>query len=99
MARKKPLADQIVVIGGGLYGFWAPLPHLRDSQGTFVQFASALSYRGIPFQAAYCSTKAALRPFFESARVEQEKERSGVDICVVLPGAINTPQMSTPERS
>jgi NAD(P)-dependent dehydrogenase (short-subunit alcohol dehydrogenase family) len=77
---------------GSVYGYWASLPHLRDTQGTFVQIASALSYRGIPLQAAYCSTKAALRTFFESARVEQMKERSGVDISVVLPGAINTPQ-------
>src|SRR5947208_12977727 len=77
---------------GGVYGYWAALPELRKSRGTFVQIASALSYRGIPLQAAYCSTKAALRAFFESVRVEQEKERSGVDICVVLPGAINTPQ-------
>ena len=77
---------------GGVYGYWASLPHLRDSQGTFVQIASALSYRGIPLQAAYCSSKAALRTFFETARVEQQKERSGVDISVILPGAINTPQ-------
>ena len=69
---------------GGVYGYWASLPHLRDSQGTFVQIASALSYRGIPLQAAYCSSKAALRTFFETARV--------VDISVILPGAINTPQ-------
>src|SRR5437870_9361895 len=77
---------------GGVYGYWAALPHLRDSQGTFIQIASALSYRGIPLQAAYCSTKAALRTFFECARVELQKERAGVDVCVVLPGAINTPQ-------
>jgi NAD(P)-dependent dehydrogenase (short-subunit alcohol dehydrogenase family) len=77
---------------GSVYGFWAALPHLRDSRGTFVQIASALSYRGIPLQAAYCSTKAALRTFLESARVEQQKEQSGVDISVILPGAINTPQ-------
>jgi NAD(P)-dependent dehydrogenase (short-subunit alcohol dehydrogenase family) len=77
---------------GAVYGYWAALPHLRDSQGTFVQIASALSYRGIPLQAAYCSTKAALRTFLESARVEQAKQRSGVAISVILPGAINTPQ-------
>jgi NAD(P)-dependent dehydrogenase (short-subunit alcohol dehydrogenase family) len=77
---------------GAVYGYWAALPHLRESRGTFVQVASALSYRGIPLQAAYCSTKAALRTFFETARVELEKEHAGVDICVVLPGAINTPQ-------
>jgi NAD(P)-dependent dehydrogenase (short-subunit alcohol dehydrogenase family) len=77
---------------GAVYGYWSALPHLRASRGTFVQIASALSYRGIPLQAAYCSTKAALRTFFESARVELEKEQAGVDISVVLPAAINTPQ-------
>jgi NAD(P)-dependent dehydrogenase (short-subunit alcohol dehydrogenase family) len=77
---------------GGVYGYWASLPHLRASRGTFVQIASALSYRGIPLQAAYCSTKAALRTFFESARVELEKENAGIDVSVILPGAINTPQ-------
>jgi NAD(P)-dependent dehydrogenase (short-subunit alcohol dehydrogenase family) len=77
---------------GGVYGYWAALPHLRASRGTFIQIASALSYRGIPLQAAYCSTKAALRTFFESARTELEKEDAGVDISVILPGAINTPQ-------
>jgi len=77
---------------GAVYGYWAALPHLRASRGTFVQIASALSYRGIPLQAAYCSSKAALRTFFETARVELAKEQSGVDISVILPGAINTPQ-------
>ena len=77
---------------GGVYGYWAALPYLRDSRGTFIQIASALSYRGIPLQGAYCATKAALRTFFETARVEQRKERSGVDVSVSLPGAINTPQ-------
>jgi len=77
---------------GGVYGYWAALPHLRDSRGTFIQVASALSYRGIPLQAAYCASKAALRTFFESARVELEKTNAGVDVCVILPAAINTPQ-------
>jgi NAD(P)-dependent dehydrogenase (short-subunit alcohol dehydrogenase family) len=77
---------------GGVYGYWSALPHLRASHGTFIQIASALSYRGIPLQAAYCATKAALRTFFESARVELEKENAGVDVSVILPAAINTPQ-------
>ena len=78
---------------GAVYGYWTVLPHLRQSRGTFVQIASGLSYGGIPLQAAYCSTKAALRTFFESPRVELEKEQSGGDISVILPGAINTPQL------
>ncbi|HWH05058.1 MAG TPA: SDR family oxidoreductase [Gaiellaceae bacterium] len=77
---------------GRVYGFWAVLPHLRESGGTFVDVNSALAYRGIPLQAAYCSTKASLRTFLESARVELAREGAGVDISVVLPGAINTPQ-------
>jgi NAD(P)-dependent dehydrogenase (short-subunit alcohol dehydrogenase family) len=77
---------------GSVHGYWAALPELRRSRGTFVQVASALSYRGIPLQAAYCASKAALRAFFESARVELRKEEAGVDVCVILPGAINTPQ-------
>ena len=72
--------------------FWAALPALKESRGTFVDVNSALAYRGIPLQAAYCSTKAAMRTFLESARVELEKHHAGVDICCVLPGAINTPQ-------
>jgi hypothetical protein len=77
---------------GQVYGYWAVLPHLRDSHGTFVSVQSALAYRGIPLQGGYCASKAALRNFFESARVELEKAGWGVDISVVHPAAINTPQ-------
>ena len=77
---------------GQVYGYWAALPHLRESRGTFVSVNSALAYRGIPLQAGYCASKAALRAFFESARVEIEKAGWDVAVSVVLPGAINTPQ-------
>jgi NAD(P)-dependent dehydrogenase (short-subunit alcohol dehydrogenase family) len=77
---------------GQVYGYWAVLPHLRESRGTFVSIQSALAYRGIPLQGGYCASKAALRNFFESARVELLKAGFGVDISVVHPGAINTPQ-------
>ena len=72
--------------------FRAALPHLRASRGTFIDVNSALAYRGIPLQAAYCASKAAARAYFESARVELEKLGAGVDLCLVLPGAMNTPQ-------
>jgi NAD(P)-dependent dehydrogenase (short-subunit alcohol dehydrogenase family) len=77
---------------GVVYGFWASLPHLRETRGTFLHVSSALAYRGIPLQAAYCSSKAGLRAFLESARVEEQKAGTGVAISLVLPGAINTPQ-------
>jgi NAD(P)-dependent dehydrogenase (short-subunit alcohol dehydrogenase family) len=77
---------------GQVYGYWAALPHLRESHGTFVSVNSALAYRGIPLQGGYCASKAALRAFFESARVELRKAGWDVAVSVVLPGAINTPQ-------
>jgi NAD(P)-dependent dehydrogenase (short-subunit alcohol dehydrogenase family) len=77
---------------GMVYGFWAALPHLKESKGTFLHVSSALAYRGIPLQAAYCSSKAAGRTFLESARVELEKQGADVAVSLVLPGAINTPQ-------
>jgi NAD(P)-dependent dehydrogenase (short-subunit alcohol dehydrogenase family) len=72
--------------------YWAVLPRLVETRGTFSHVSSALAYRGIPLQAAYCSSKAAGRTFFESARVEHQKHGIPVDITLVLPGAINTPQ-------
>jgi hypothetical protein len=54
--------------------------------------SSALAYRGIPLQAAYCASKGALRNFFESARVELQVQAPEVALSLVLPGAINTPQ-------
>jgi NAD(P)-dependent dehydrogenase (short-subunit alcohol dehydrogenase family) len=77
---------------GRVRSFQAALPHLKQTRGTFVDVNSALAYRGIPLQSAYCASKAAGRAYFESARVEQEKHGTGVDICLILPGGINTPQ-------
>src|SRR5215210_7992027 len=77
---------------GAVNCYWASLPALTDSRGTFVHVNSALAYRGIPLQAAYCSSKAAARTFFETARVEHQRHGIAVDVSLVLPGAINTPQ-------
>jgi NAD(P)-dependent dehydrogenase (short-subunit alcohol dehydrogenase family) len=76
---------------GRVYLLRAALPHLKETKGTFIDVNSALAYRGIPLQAPYCATKAALRTLLETVRVEQRKHETGVDVCVVLPGAINTP--------
>src|SRR5947208_2622616 len=77
---------------GVAYAYWAALPALKESRGTFLHVSSALAYRGIPLQAAYCSSKAAARAYLESARVELQKHGHDVAISLVLPGAINTPQ-------
>jgi NAD(P)-dependent dehydrogenase (short-subunit alcohol dehydrogenase family) len=77
---------------GVVHGYWAALPHLRETRGTFLHVSSALAYRGIPLQAAYCASKAAVRNFLESARVELQKHADDVAVSLVLPGAIDTPQ-------
>jgi NAD(P)-dependent dehydrogenase (short-subunit alcohol dehydrogenase family) len=77
---------------GAVNCYWAALPQLIETRGTFAHVSSALAYRGIPLQAAYCSSKAAGRAFFETARVEHEKHGIPVDITLTLPGAIDTPQ-------
>jgi NAD(P)-dependent dehydrogenase (short-subunit alcohol dehydrogenase family) len=80
---------------GAVNCYWAALPRLVETRGTFSHVSSALAYRGIPLQAAYCSSKAAGRAFFESARVEHEKHGIPVAVSLCLPGAINTPQFDT----
>jgi NAD(P)-dependent dehydrogenase (short-subunit alcohol dehydrogenase family) len=77
---------------GAVHCYWASLAALTESRGTFSHVSSALAYRAIPLQAAYCSSKAAARAFFEAARVEHMKHGIPVAITLTLPGAINTPQ-------
>lgn len=63
----------------------------RDS-GTIVQVGSALAYRGIPLQSAYCGAKHAIQGFTESVRTELWHDGSKVGIIMVQMPAVNTPQ-------
>jgi NAD(P)-dependent dehydrogenase (short-subunit alcohol dehydrogenase family) len=80
---------------GAVYGTMAALKRMRPrNRGKIVQVGSALSYRAIPLQAAYCASKFALRGFTDSLRCELMSEGSDVSITMVqLPG-LNTPQFS-----
>ena len=65
---------------------------IRRDRGVIVLVGSALAYRGIPLQSAYCGAKHALQGFLDSVRVELLHDRSNVHITMVqLPG-VNTPQ-------
>ncbi len=78
---------------GAVWGTKAALKRMlpRD-RGTIVQVGSALAYRGIPLQAAYCGSKHAMKGFFESVRTELMNKGSNVHMTMVqLPG-LNTPQ-------
>jgi NAD(P)-dependent dehydrogenase (short-subunit alcohol dehydrogenase family) len=78
---------------GFVHGTMAALRCMRPrNRGTIVQVGSALAYRGIPLQAAYCGAKHAIRGFTDSLRAELIHEGSGVRITTVHLPAVNTPQ-------
>lgn len=78
---------------GAVHGTLAALRRMlpRD-RGTIVQVGSALAYRAIPLQSAYCAAKHALRGFTDSLRTELLHERRHVHVTMVQLPALNTPQ-------
>ena len=78
---------------GTVHGTMAALRRMapRD-RGTIVQVGSALAYRSIPLQSAYCGAKAAIRGFTDSVRCELLHDRSRVHVTMVQLPALNTPQ-------
>jgi len=77
------------VVHGTLSALRRMLP--RD-RGSIVQVGSALAYRGIPLQAAYCAAKHAIQGFCDSLRAELLHDRSRVRVTMVQLPAMNTPQ-------
>jgi NAD(P)-dependent dehydrogenase (short-subunit alcohol dehydrogenase family) len=62
------------------------------NRGTIIQVGSALAFRGIPLQTAYCGAKAAIENFTESLRVELKHKGSAIELCQVHMPGVNTPQ-------
>lgn len=79
------------VVHGTLSALRRMLP--RD-KGAIIQVGSALAYRGIPLQAAYCAAKHAIQGFCDSLRCELIHDRSNVRLTMVQMPALNTPQFS-----
>jgi short-subunit dehydrogenase len=78
---------------GTVHGTCAALRRMRGrNRGCIVQVGSALAYRSIPLQSAYCAAKAAVRGFTDSLRSELLHEGCGVHITMVQLSAFNTPQ-------
>lgn len=78
---------------GFVHGTMAALRSMRPrGRGRIIQMGSALAYRGIPLQAAYCGAKHAIRGFTDSLRAELLAEGSGVTVSIVELPAVNTPQ-------
>jgi short-subunit dehydrogenase len=78
---------------GYVYGTLAALKRMlpRD-RGVIVHVGSALAYRSIPLQAAYCASKHAVLGFFAALRTELRHDRSNVQTTMVQMPALNTPQ-------
>jgi NAD(P)-dependent dehydrogenase (short-subunit alcohol dehydrogenase family) len=82
-----------VTYHGYVHGTLSALRRMKPrDRGVIVQVGSALAYRGIPLQSAYCGAKHAVQGFTESVRCELMHEGSGVRITVVHLPAVNTPQ-------
>lgn len=78
---------------GYVYGTLAALKRMlpRD-RGVIIQVGSALAYRGIPLQSAYCAAKHAIQGFCDSLRSELIHDNSRVRVTMVQLPAMNTPQ-------
>ncbi len=78
---------------GYVYGTLAALKIMRRyDRGTIIQIGSALAYRAIPLQSAYCAAKFAIRGFTDSLRTELIHDGSRIKLTMIqLPG-VNTPQ-------
>jgi short-subunit dehydrogenase len=80
---------------GNVNGTRAALSRMRPRNvGTVVQVSSALAYRAIPLQSAYCGAKHAIKGFTEALRCELLAAGSRVRVTSVAMPAINTPQFS-----
>ncbi len=80
---------------GQVYGVMAALKYmLPRNRGSIVLVGSALAYRSIPLQSAYCGAKSGTRGFIDSVRSELIHDGSNIQICMVQMPALNTPQFS-----
>ncbi len=78
---------------GYVHGTLAALKRMRPrDRGRIIQVGSALAYRGIPLQSAYCAAKHAVQGFCDSLRSELIHDRSRIRVTSVQMPALNTPQ-------
>ena len=80
---------------GYVYGTMEALKQMMPlNSGHIIQIGSALTYRSIPLQSAYCGSKAAIRGFTDSLRSELIHNQQKIDLTIVHMPALNTPQFS-----
>lgn len=78
---------------GAVHGTLSALARMRPrNAGHIIQIGSALAYRAIPLQSAYCAAKHAMRGFTDSLRSELIHDGSAINLTMVQLPAVNTPQ-------
>jgi short-subunit dehydrogenase len=78
---------------GAVYCTMAALKRMRGrNKGSIVFVGSALAYRGIPLQSAYCGAKHGVEGFYDSLRTELMHDKSNIKTCMVQLPAMNTTQ-------
>src|SRR5260370_18406521 len=78
---------------GTVWGTLAALRRMKPrDRGVIVQVGSALAYRGIPLQSAYCAAKHAVQGFHDSLLTELIHDGSNVRVVMVQMPALNSPQ-------
>jgi short-subunit dehydrogenase len=78
---------------GQVHGTMLALQKMRPrDRGTIINIGSALAYRGIPLQAAYCGAKYAVRGFTDALRAELLHDGVKIHLTMVHLPAVNTPQ-------
>jgi len=78
---------------GYVWGTMAALRRMTArKRGVIIQVGSALAYRGIPLQSAYCAAKHAIQGFVDSLRCELIHDKCDIHVCMVEMPAVNTPQ-------
>ena len=76
---------------GYVWGTMAALRRMRPrNRGTIIHVGSALAYRGIPLQSAYCAAKHAINGFTDSLRCELIHDKKDIHVCIVEMPAVNT---------
>jgi short-subunit dehydrogenase len=78
---------------GFVWGTMAAVKRMTArNRGAIVQVGSALAYRSIPLQSAYCGAKHAIHGFTDSLRCELIHDKSNVHLTMVQLPAVNTTQ-------
>ncbi len=93
-----PVVEQMIRVNlfGIIYAFEAVLPEmLQRGRGHLAAVSSLAAYKGLPGEAGYCASKAAVNSYLESLRIQLRQR--GIAVTTICPGFIKTPMTAKHE--